>query len=432
MDLAETQRDAYLRAMRAREKAQEQIEPTQALDDERKRMQEARSTRNASLGFQRAANQVGNFQGRAAGSEALEGYTNAQNAQDREDFAGREMRSQNAARTANQEEDRTLALGAAVQKEEELDSPVAPEVVGIANEFLEKQGAKSRVPEGITQRQLKANPYLSQLIKNSSARAGMPKTYMKDVFDENNMPQSVLFDGITGEPIRNLGRPVTGTSLVKNEGTGLYESIQKNGGGGAAPMSQPGGRNPAQVKADLDVATSVRKEDATRGPKVETVRAEAKARDEAKAVGEIRGEKAKADAWKGVANDAMALYDKSTLVGPIGGRVTKVAGAMGLAPDENASRLNTMLMRRINSYVKEITGAAMSASEQGRIMSVMPSVSDSKSRFRIQLEELKKEADRLVEERRMASPQGARESAPSSSAPKVFKAGEIPDLNGGK
>jgi hypothetical protein len=429
MDLASTQKEAYLRAMRAREKAQGQIDPPEMLDDERRKVQEARSARNASVAFQRAANQVGNFQGRASGTEPLEGYARNQDMMEAADLGARENRSQEAERRVTQSEDRALSLGAGLQREEELDAPVASEVVGIANEWLTKQGMKARVPEGITQRQLKANPYLDQLIKNSATRAGQPKTYMADVFDKDGNPRKVLVDGFTGEPIRDLGKPVSSTSLVKNEGTGVYESVSKTGRGGAAPgMSMPEGKTPAQAKADLEVSTSVRKEDATRPGKVETVKAEDKARAEGKAAGEIRGEKAKAEAWKGVANDALALYDKSTLVGPGLGQITKAAGALGYAPDENASRLNTMLMRRINSYVKEITGAAMSVAEQGRIMSVMPSVGDSKARFRIQLEELKKEADRVVEERRMASPQGAE---PKSEGVKVFRAGQIPDLRAG-
>jgi hypothetical protein len=255
---------------------------------------------------------------------------------------------------------------------------------------------------------------------------------MADVFDKDGNPRKVLVDGFTGGPIRDLGKPVSSTSLVKNEGTGVYESVSKTGRGGAAPgMSMPEGRTPAQAKADLEVSTSVRKEDATREGKVATVKAETEARDSVEKAGATRIAKAKAEGWKRVLTEANALYDKSTLVGPGLGQITKVAGALGYAPDENASRLNTMLMRRINAYVKEVTGAAMSAAEQGRIMTVMPQVGDSKARFRIQLSELQKEADAIADEKLMAQSGGKPGSAEPSQGAKVFRAGQIPDLRAG-
>jgi len=437
MDLAETQRDAYLRAMKARDKAQDQIDPPGMLEDERRKMQEARGARNAAVAFQRAANQVGNFQGQAADSSAFEDYAKNQNMMDAADFAGREARSMGAEKRVTQAEDRMMSVGRDLQAEDELNAPVAPEVVGIANEWLAKQNIKTRVPDGITQRQLKNNPYLEQLIKNSTSKVGQPKTYQKDVFNpQTGQVEAVLFDGVTGAPIKTLGVPGSAASVVKNVGTGAYETVLKNARGGAAPgQTLPkDGRVPAQVVADREVDTAVRKEDATRAGKVETVKAENRAREDVKNDNLTQEAAAKAAGWKALTTDALALYDKSTLVGPLGGRATKLAGAMGYAPDEDASRLNTMLMRRTNAYIKETTGAGMSEAEGRRLMAVMPAVTDSKTKFKLQLEELKKEADKIVDERKLT--RGGSQSAPSagaqSSGPKVFKAGEIPDLRGGK
>ena len=103
-------------------------------------------------------------------------------------------------------------------------------------------------------------------------------------------------------------------------------------------------------------------------------------------------------------NDLMTQYDNAGLfTGPIGGNIGNVINAAGFSVNADFDALNQNIMSMTNQYIKEITGASASANEMKRLQGNLPRPGQSKALFESKVRGLEKEAQAIVNEKRMAA-----------------------------
>lgn len=222
MEVGNITQDAYLRALKEREKAKDRVTPLDPTNVDLEDLRGAREARTTASGLQKAANQIGNFQGRAQSTEAFDEYAQGMNNSTSADLEARRRLADSQRAQALGAEDRVLSLGESMRRqtreeedrrvsgedrtrrlanetedrarqkrfddqnlrernlrmkregdaEADLDKPLDPQVTAIANEFLAKNGIKASIPASMTRRELSRNPYLSKLIETSAAQIG--------------------------------------------------------------------------------------------------------------------------------------------------------------------------------------------------------------------------------------------------------------------
>lgn len=103
-------------------------------------------------------------------------------------------------------------------------------------------------------------------------------------------------------------------------------------------------------------------------------------------------------------NDLMKQYENAGLfTGPIGGNIGNIINAAGFSVNADFDALNQNIMSMTNQYIKEITGASASAQEMKRLQGNLPRPGQSKALFESKVRGLEKEAQAIVNEKRMAA-----------------------------
>ena len=102
--------------------------------------------------------------------------------------------------------------------------------------------------------------------------------------------------------------------------------------------------------------------------------------------------------------DLMSQYDKAGFfTGPIGGNIGNLMNERGFSVNADFDALNQNVMSMTNQYIKEITGASASAGEMKRLQGNLPRPGQSKALFESKVRGLEKEAQAIVNEKRMAA-----------------------------
>jgi hypothetical protein len=102
--------------------------------------------------------------------------------------------------------------------------------------------------------------------------------------------------------------------------------------------------------------------------------------------------------------DLMSQYDKAGFfTGPIGGNIGNLMNERGFSVNADFDALNQNVMSMTNQYIKEITGASASAGEMKRLQGNLPRPGQTKALFESKVRGLEKEAQAIVNEKRMAA-----------------------------
>ena len=328
-------------------------------------------------GLSKAAAKMGSIYGKAPTTdvpESLAAMDAATEGEYRRDLLERD-RAQSLVDASNKG-----LLGLSKLEEADVSNVAIPEDFRAdVNADLARKGFKIQIPEGMTYKQLKANPFLDRASQATYANKPAGKVYKTTVVNPDGTLSDVVYDVGTGTSTV-IGQSARGTRLIKTP-EGEYVGARP----GEIPQLGSGGRTPAQIEQAREV---------------ETARKKALVSEEVKEKQEVEKAVAAQKTWENFVNRAGELREKAKeYVGPIMGRVTEGAGSFGVSLDEAATRLNSMITAKVNQYIKEMTGVAAGDKEMKRLQKVLPSIAQDKVTFDIKLSELKMLADEIVNER---------------------------------
>ena len=385
LPVAPTREELYRRLkekyMKQRSEAEQTLEqPYETPTD----LAESKRLSALTSGLSKAAAQMGSIRGKSPTTTAPETLSEFDKAQELEVMAGMKAREQAksdldvAGKSLLAMED---AEGLRQREFEAMDVPIDENLRLTVNQQLTQKGSKLQLPRGITNRQIKSNPLLSRLIDTASAATSRDRIQIREVLGADLDPKV-------------LG----GKSLPPSFDPNRYYNVAYN-------IDNPELSSVIGATRLGDVGFAVDKTRKTTQARLETKEGIEEAAD-------IREAEAKAGRWNNYATEMRALRDEATLVGPAAGRLADIASNFGISLDDKATALRVGLQRQLNAYIKELSGAAVNAAEEKRLLGVMPTIKDDKDTFKTKLDALKKEADKLINEKKA-------KARPTTPEPKV-------------
>jgi hypothetical protein len=103
--------------------------------------------------------------------------------------------------------------------------------------------------------------------------------------------------------------------------------------------------------------------------------------------------------WAGI-YDAADKEASFTGVGPVAGRAGKIANSVGISTGPMSTKLRTELDQERNKILRELSGAAVTDTEQARILAEFPDSAMDREMFLSRLQSVRDKADRAVAEAR--------------------------------
>jgi hypothetical protein len=103
--------------------------------------------------------------------------------------------------------------------------------------------------------------------------------------------------------------------------------------------------------------------------------------------------------WAGM-YDAADKEASFTGVGPAAGRVGKIANSVGISTGPMSTKLRTELDQERNKILRELSGAAVTDTEQARILAEFPDSAMDREMFLSRLQSVRDKADRAIAEAR--------------------------------